>query len=129
MALHGTDIYARNISGPRIALGGMPYTYSPFALLALLPTVLGSWRITYRIWCLAALLAVALTENVLVVRLIPLGSGSAGPWSWPPCPHTGRMSWGSGFTQNQGRSTRPSNRPRIRADQPGSRGVAAWADA
>jgi alpha-1,2-mannosyltransferase len=75
MALHGTDIYARNISGPRIALGGMPYTYSPFALLALLPTVLGSWRVTYRIWCLAALLAVALTENVLVVRLIPLRSG------------------------------------------------------
>jgi alpha-1,2-mannosyltransferase len=75
MALHGTDVYARNISGPRIAPGGMPYTYSPFALLALLPTVLGNWRITYRVWSLAALLAVALIENVLVVRLIPLGSG------------------------------------------------------
>jgi hypothetical protein len=75
MALHGTDIYARNISGPRIARGGMPYTYSPFALLALLPTVLGSWRNTYRVWSLAALLAVAWTENALVVRMIPLGSG------------------------------------------------------
>jgi alpha-1,2-mannosyltransferase len=75
MALHGTDIYARNISGPRIAPGGMPYTYSPFALLALLPTVLGPWRTTYRVWSLAALLAVAWTENVLVARLVPLGSG------------------------------------------------------
>src|SRR5215471_7566560 len=43
-ALHGSDVYTGDITGPGIASGGLPYTYTPFALLALLPTTLASWR-------------------------------------------------------------------------------------
>ena len=76
MALRGTDIYARNIAGPRIGRGGLPYTYTPFALLALLPTALASRSAAYHVWGLAAALAVAWVENALVVRVIPPGSGT-----------------------------------------------------
>jgi alpha-1,2-mannosyltransferase len=74
-ALHGSDIYNGDIAGPGIAGHGLPYTYTPFALLALLPTTLGSWNTAYHVWGLAAALAVAWAENAVVVRAIPLGSG------------------------------------------------------
>ena len=75
-ALDGSDVYAGNIAGPGIASNGLPYTYTPFALLALLPTALASWRTVYHIWGLAAAFAVAWAENAVVVRVIPLGSGN-----------------------------------------------------
>jgi hypothetical protein len=75
LALHGANVYAHNLSGPMIAPGGMPYTYTPFALIALLPTVLGGWRIAYLSWCLAAVLAIAWAENAVVTRVVPVGTG------------------------------------------------------
>src|SRR5215831_10008435 len=75
-ALHGSDVYTGDITGPGIASGGLPYTYTPFALLALLPTTLASWRTAYHLWGLAAAFAVAWAENAVVVQVIPLGSGS-----------------------------------------------------
>ena len=76
MALHGRDVYSGYIAGPRIGGQGLPYTYTPFALLALLPTALGTWHAAYYGWIVAAALAVAWAENAVVVRLIPLGSGT-----------------------------------------------------
>jgi len=76
LAVHGSDVYAGNITGPGIASGGLPYTYTPFALLALLPTALASWRTAYHVWGLAAAFAVAWVENAIAVRVIPLGSGT-----------------------------------------------------
>ena len=76
LALHGTNVYAHNLSGPMIAPGGLPYTYTPFALIALLPTVLGGWHIAYLSWCLAAMLAIAWAENAVVIRVVPLGPGT-----------------------------------------------------
>jgi alpha-1,2-mannosyltransferase len=75
-ALHGSDIYAGNITGQGIGRGGLPYTYTPFALLALLPTALFNWSTAYHLWGLAAVLAVAWAENAVVVRVIPLTSGT-----------------------------------------------------
>src|SRR5262245_47071569 len=76
LALHGSDVYRGDIAGPGIGGHGMPYTYTPFALLALLPTALFSWKAAYHIWGLAAAFAVALAENAVVLRVIPLGSGT-----------------------------------------------------
>ena len=70
-ALHGSDIYAGNISGPGLGGHGLPYTYTPFALLAL-----ASWSTAYHAWGLAASFAVAWAENTVVIRMIPLGSGT-----------------------------------------------------
>src|SRR5215813_6272556 len=70
-ALHGSDVYTGDITGPGIASGGLPYTYTPFALLALLPTTLASWRTAYHLWGLAAAFAVAWAENAVVVQVIP----------------------------------------------------------
>ena len=75
-ALHGSDIYTGDIAGPGIAGHGLPYTYTPFALLALLPTALGRWSTAYHVWGLAAALAAAWVENAVVVRVLPLGSGT-----------------------------------------------------
>jgi hypothetical protein len=75
LALHGADVYAGDIVGPGIARNGLPFTYTPFALLALLPTALASWRTAYHLWGLAAAFAVAVIENAVVVRVISLGSG------------------------------------------------------
>jgi alpha-1,2-mannosyltransferase len=75
-ALHGSDIYTGDIAGPGIAGHGLPYTYTPFALLALLPTTLGRWSTAYHAWGLAAAFAVAWAENAVVVRVLPLGSGT-----------------------------------------------------
>jgi alpha-1,2-mannosyltransferase len=75
-ALHGSDIYAGNITGQGIGSHGLPYTYTPFALLALLPTALFSWTTAYHVWGLAAAFAVAWAENAVTVRVIPLGSGT-----------------------------------------------------
>jgi hypothetical protein len=75
-ALHGSDIYAGNITGQGIGWGGLPYTYTPFALLALLPTALFSWSTAYHVWGLAAVFAVVWAENAVVVRVIPLTSGT-----------------------------------------------------
>jgi alpha-1,2-mannosyltransferase len=75
-ALHGSDIYAGDIAGPGISGHGLPYTYTPFALIALLPTTLASWSTAYHVWGLAAAAAVAWAENAVVIRVVPLGSGS-----------------------------------------------------
>jgi hypothetical protein len=75
-ALHGSDIYAGNIAGPGIGSHGLPYTYTPFGLLALLPTALFSWSTAYHLWGLAAVFAAAWAENTVIVRVIPLGSGT-----------------------------------------------------
>ena len=68
-ALHGSDIYAGDIAGPGIGGHGLPYTYPPFALLALLPTTLGRWSTAYHVWGLAAALAVAWTVTFLIYAI------------------------------------------------------------
>src|SRR5215472_4819114 len=76
LAIHGSDIYAGNLTGPGLGGHGLPFTYPPFALLALLPTALASWSTAYHVWGLAAAFALAWTENAVAVRVIPLGSGT-----------------------------------------------------
>jgi len=76
LAMHGSDIYAGNLAGPGLGGHGLPFTYPPFALLALLPTALAGWSTAYHVWGLAAAFAIAWTENAVAVRMIPLGSGT-----------------------------------------------------
>ena len=68
-ALHGSDIYAGNISGPGLGGHGLPYTYTPFALLAL-----ASWSTAYHAWGLAAAFAVAWAENTVVILTLTAAS-------------------------------------------------------
>ena len=73
MALHGAD----NITGPMMFKGpGLPYTYTPFGLIALLPTVLFGWRAAYLGWCLADMLAIALILDAVVAREVAIGRGA-----------------------------------------------------
>jgi hypothetical protein len=76
MALHGTDVYSHNITGPMIKSPGLPYTYTPFGLIALLPTVLFSWHAAYLAWCLADMLVIALVLDAIVAREVAIGRGS-----------------------------------------------------
>jgi hypothetical protein len=46
-AIHGVDLYAHDITGPHV--DGMPFTYTPFGALALLPTIWGAWWIGYAV--------------------------------------------------------------------------------
>jgi len=75
MALHGGDVYSHNIIGPKMMHGpGLPYTYPPFALIALLPTVLFSWHTAYLAWCLADMLAIALILDAIVAKEVAIGN-------------------------------------------------------
>jgi alpha-1,2-mannosyltransferase len=76
MALHGADVYSQNISGPMIKGPGLPYTYTPFGLIALLPTILFRWHVAYLAWCLADMLAIALILNAVVAREVAIGRGA-----------------------------------------------------
>ena len=76
MALHGTDVYSRNIAGPMIKHPGLPYTYTPFGLIALLPTGLFGWHTAYLAWCLADMLAMALILDAVVAREVAIGRGN-----------------------------------------------------
>ena len=76
MALHGADVYSHNITGPMITSPGLPYTYTPFGLIALLPTVLFSWHIAYLAWCLADMLVIALVLDAVVAREVAIGRGA-----------------------------------------------------
>ncbi len=77
MALHGADVYSHNITGPMMFKGpGLPYTYTPFGLIALLPTVLFSWHAAYLGWCLADMLAIALILDAVVAQEVAIGRGA-----------------------------------------------------
>lgn len=76
MALHGSDVYSHNITGPMIKSPGLPYTYTPFGLMALLPTALFDWHTAYLAWCLADMLAIALVLNAVVAREVAIGRGA-----------------------------------------------------
>lgn len=76
MALHGADIYSHNITGPMINGAGLPYTYTPFGLLALLPTVLFGWHVAYLLWCVADMLAIALVLDAVVAKEVAIGGGA-----------------------------------------------------
>jgi alpha-1,2-mannosyltransferase len=76
MAMHGADVYSHNITGPMIQGPGLPYTYTPFGLIALLPTVLFSWHVAYLVWCLADMLAIALILDAVVAQEVALGRGA-----------------------------------------------------
>ena len=76
MALHGADVYSHNIIGPMMMKGpGLPYTYTPFGLIALLPTTLAGWRATYLALCLADVLVIALVLDAVVAKEVPVGNG------------------------------------------------------
>ena len=76
MALHGADVYSRNIIGPMIKSPGLPYTYTPFGLIALLPTTLFGWHTAYLAWCVADMLAIAVVMDAVVAREVALGRGA-----------------------------------------------------
>jgi len=76
MALHGADVYSHNITGPMIKAPGLPYTYTPFGLIALLPTVLFGWHSAYLAWCLADMLAIALVLDAVVAQEVAIGRGA-----------------------------------------------------
>ena len=46
----GSNIYEGNLSGPLIVDEGMPFTYTPFAVIFLWPTVLFDWWTAYLLW-------------------------------------------------------------------------------
>lgn len=61
------DVYAGNLFGPMIAPEGMPFTYTPAAVLLLWPTALFDWWTAYLLWSLLCISAVAWT----VARFTP----------------------------------------------------------
>ncbi|MDV6267972.1 glycosyltransferase family 87 protein [Rhodococcus globerulus] len=71
----GGDIYAGNLLGPMIESEGMPFTYTPFAVLLLWPTAFFDWWTAYLLWSLLCILLVAWTVARFTprwVRLRPL---------------------------------------------------------
>ncbi|ROZ49251.1 DUF2029 domain-containing protein [Rhodococcus sp. WS3] len=71
----GGDIYAGNLLGPMIEPEGMPFTYTPFAVLLLWPTAFFDWWTAYLLWSLLCILLVAWTVARFTprwVRLRPL---------------------------------------------------------
>ncbi|TSD48454.1 DUF2029 domain-containing protein [Rhodococcus sp. KBS0724] len=71
----GGDIYAGNLFGPLIEPEGMPFTYTPFAVLLLWPTAIFDWWTAYLLWSLLCILVVAWTVARFTprwVRLRPL---------------------------------------------------------
>lgn len=66
-ALRGVNVYAHDVSGPHVA--GMPFTYPPFASIALLPTTWGPWRVAYAVWTLLSLGVL----GFVLARCIPSG--------------------------------------------------------
>ncbi|PBC42026.1 glycosyl transferase [Rhodococcus sp. ACPA4] len=63
----GGDIYSGNLFGPMIESEGMPFTYTPFAVLLLWPTAFFDWWTAYLLWSLLCILLVAW----MVVRFTP----------------------------------------------------------
>ncbi|KQR94019.1 hypothetical protein ASF93_03635 [Microbacterium sp. Leaf347] len=59
LMLAGGDPYAGNLQGPMMPEGGMPFTYTPFAVLSLVPTVLFDTRTAYVLWSIASMAVVA----------------------------------------------------------------------
>lgn len=57
--LAGGDLYSGNVTGEFMPAGGMPFTYTPFAGIFLLPTALFDWRVSYALWTLLSLGVVA----------------------------------------------------------------------
>lgn len=56
-ALHGENLYGANVFGPLMPENGLPYTYTPFGLLALWPTTLFSSTVAFIVWSALSLLA------------------------------------------------------------------------
>ena len=71
----GGYIYSGNLFGPMIEPEGMPFTYTPFAVLLLWPTAFFDWWTAYLLWSLLCILLVAWTVARFTprwVRLRPL---------------------------------------------------------
>jgi hypothetical protein len=67
-AWHGFPLYQRNLTGPLMPEGGLPYTYTPFALLPLAVTTLfPSWT-AYLMWSFGSMLMLAWVLG----RFVPL---------------------------------------------------------
>lgn len=57
-ALSGANLYTSNVLGPMMPEGGLPYTYTPFGLLALWPTTLFSSGSSFLLWSTLSLVTV-----------------------------------------------------------------------
>jgi len=58
--LHGGDLYSGNVLDPKLGPGGMPFTYTPFAAIALLPTALLNWQGAYLAWTVLSVAVIAM---------------------------------------------------------------------
>lgn len=67
-AVTGADIYAANIQGAMMPTGGLPFVYTPFAALALLPTALFDSTSAFILWSLLTLLVL----GGVIQRCFPL---------------------------------------------------------
>jgi alpha-1,2-mannosyltransferase len=56
-AWRGVDLYAANLYGDHIAPEGLPFTYTPFAALALWPTNIGNQQVGLWVWGIGSMLA------------------------------------------------------------------------
>ncbi|MDR6891784.1 glycosyltransferase family 87 protein [Falsarthrobacter nasiphocae] len=68
--LRGEDVYTRWVTGPGLDERGLPYNYTPFALLALLPTALGPWWFAYGLWSIGTTAAIGAAIAVVVPRIL-----------------------------------------------------------
>ncbi len=59
-ALRGQDFYTTWVSGPMLE-DGLPYNYTPFAILPLLPAALSPWWLAYGMWSIATVAAVVVS--------------------------------------------------------------------
>lgn len=62
----GHDIYAHAIGGPGLARP-QPFTYPPFALIALAPTTWFGWHTAWRLWCSASMVVL----GIVLARMVP----------------------------------------------------------
>ena len=57
--LHGGDLYDGNLTDPKLGPGGMPFTYTPFAAIALTPTGLLGWHAAFVCWTVLSVTVIA----------------------------------------------------------------------
>ena len=74
-AWHGFPLYQRNLTGPLMPEGGLPYTYTPFALLPLAVTTLFPAWTAYLMWSFGTMLMLAWVLG----RFVPLQTRRR-PW-------------------------------------------------
>ncbi|RAL36702.1 glycosyltransferase 87 family protein [Rhodococcus sp. AQ5-07] len=67
----GSNIYESNLVGPLIVDEGMPFTYTPFAVIFLWPTVLFDWWTAYLLWSALCIAAVVWTVAKFTPARVP----------------------------------------------------------